>query len=255
MPIYHRRIFLVVFCMLIFSLIGLQDTYPAETAIIKIRFREASGLLPIVETMLSPEGRAVVDVRTNAIIIVDEAESLKRIRKFLTHFDKPVQQVRIRFRFQEEGVSNERDVSVSGKVSGKKWSLSAGKMAKEGVRVRARDKSVDQRRKSESFITVLSGSAAYILVGKKIPYTERWVYLSRRYARFTESVAFQRIETGMEVRPVVSGDRVHVEITPRVSYEEEGKKGVIRFTEASTKLSVPRGQWVTLGGRVKKAMK
>ena len=102
-------------------------------------------------------------------------------------------------------------------------------------------------RKSESFIAVLSGRAAFILVGKKILCTERWVYLSRRYAHSVEIVGFQRIEAGMEVKLVIAGDNVQIEIIPRISYEEARNKGVIRFTEASTRLIVPRGKWITIG--------
>ena len=49
------------------------------------------------------------------------------------------------------------------------------------------------------------------------------------------------------MRPVVAGDRVHIEIVPRISsFDEEAE--AIRLTEASTKLTVLRGQWVTIGG-------
>ncbi|MFQ5843228.1 MAG: hypothetical protein ACE5I8_12425, partial [Thermodesulfobacteriota bacterium] len=63
-----------------------------------------------------------------------------------------------------------------------------------------------------------------------------------------ETISFRSIETGMEVRPVVAGDQVYIEIIPRISYEEAGGRGVIRFIEASTRLSVPRGRWTTIGG-------
>lgn len=41
---------------------------------------------------------------------------------------------------------------------------------------------------------------------------------------------------------------MHIEIVPKISYEEAGERGVIRFIEASTRLSVPRGRWTTTGG-------
>jgi hypothetical protein len=56
------------------------------------------------------------------------------------------------------------------------------------------------------------------------------------------------METGMEVRPVLTKERVHLEIIPRVSYREPGEKGVIRFSEASTRVSVSKGEWITIGG-------
>lgn len=240
-------LFFILFC----SLLVHAEISFGEVAIIKIRFRQASDMLPLVKALLSPEGRATVDGGTNSIVLSDDGPSLQRIRQLLGEMDRPVPQVKIRFKFQEEGNKREQGVSVSGKVSGEGWSVSAGRKRKDGVSVSVRNRKVLTGRESESFVTVLSGSVAYIRVGKEVPYRSRWVHLSRRYAHFVETVSFKRIETGMEVRPVIAGDYAHVEITPRVSYGEAGARGVIRFTEASTKLALPRGQWVTLGGSSK----
>lgn len=248
MFVYPKKSFPVILSILFLSIVALVNLSLAEIAVIKIHFRDASELLPMVETLLSPEGKASVDNRTNSIIIKDRRESLDRIREVLAQSDKPGEQVRIRFRFQEEDLSRERDISVSGKVSGKRGSVAIGKKKRNGVSINIRDSEVNQRRHSESFITVVSGGSAYIRVGKDIPYTERWVYLCRRYAHFVEAVNFRSIETGMEVRPVVAGDHVHIEIVPRISYQEAGERGVIRFIEASTRLSIPRGRWIIIGG-------
>ncbi len=251
---HGRKALLVFLFLLIFSHISPQNRCLAETAVISVNFREASEVLPMVETLLSPQGRASADVRTNSIVVSDDSVSVKKIRDFLAHIDKPVEQVTIRFRFQQAGVSKNRDISASGKVSGDNWSASVGEGSKkEGVHVRAQDRRGRVAQSAESFVRVLSGDAAYIRVGEEIPYTERWGYLCRRYARSVRKVDFQIIETGMEVRPVVTKERVHIEIIPRVSYKEPGEKGVIRFSEASTRVSVSKGQWITIGGHGKES--
>jgi type II secretory pathway component GspD/PulD (secretin) len=188
-------------------------------------------------------------VRTNSIVVSDDSVSVKKIRDFLAHIDKPVEQVTIRFQFRQAGSSKNRDISASGTVSGDNWSVSAGKGSKkEGVHLRAQERRGSVTQSSEAFVRVLSGDAAYIRVGTEIPYTDRWGYLCRRYARCVKKVGFQYMETGMEVRPVVTKERVHLEIIPRVSSRELGEKGVIRFSEASTRVSVSKGEWVTIGG-------
>jgi hypothetical protein len=221
---------------LLLSLLFPVNPCTAEIAVIKIHFRDASELLPLVETLLSSEGKVFIDTRTNSIVVRDKSESLHQIRAFLAESDKPAEQVRIRFRFLHEQLSSERDISMSGKISGKWGSVTTGKRKKDGVNIHVEDKEKNRQRKGEFFITVTSGSPAYLSVGKAIPYTERWAYLNRRYARF------------VEVKPVVAGERVHLDIVPRISYEERGKKGVIHFTKASTRLTVFRGQWTTIGG-------
>lgn len=57
----------------------------------------------------------------------------------------------------------------------------------------------------------------------------------------------------MEVRAIIVGDRANVEITPRLSnFETDGPRGIVRYSAAATQLSVPLGQWVTIGGTDKK---
>ena len=220
----------------------------AETLVYPMQYRTAAEAVPMVQSLLSPAGRAVADARTNALLVVDDEETIHRVREFLLGFDKLGKQARIRVRFDESGVRERTGVEARARASGEDWSVSAGKpMRKDGVEVRVQDRSRSQQGSSEFFITVVSGSGAYIMVGQDILYTERWVDLTRRYARVTESVTIQRIETGFEVMPVILKDHADVEIIPRISHGGANSR-VVRFTEASTRLVAPIGQWVTIGG-------
>jgi type II secretory pathway component GspD/PulD (secretin) len=248
MALNSKRQFFLVSCILIFSLaVLISASLAAEVAVIKVNYRSAAEILPQVQDLLSPEGKASVDTRTNSLIVVDTKESLTKIQAFVASMDTPAEQVKVRFRFQEQGISTDRDISTSGRVSGEHGSVAIGRDGREGVHVRARDTVVNRRGNTESFISVMSGSSAYLWVGKDVPFTERWVYFTRRYARVVETVNFQRVETGFEVRPVVIGNNVQVEIVPRISSFDREEQ-VVRLTEASTTLTVPKGQWVTIGG-------
>jgi type II secretory pathway component GspD/PulD (secretin) len=219
----------------------------AEVAVIKVNYRSAAEILPQVQDLLSPEGKASVDTRTNSLIVVDTKESLTKIQAFVASMDQPAEQVKVRFRFQEQGVSTNRGVGASGTASGRYGSVTVGGDRREGVHVRAQDRVVNRRGNTESFISVMSGSSAYLWVGKDVPFTERWVYFTHRYAHIVETVNFQRVETGFEVLPIVAGNTVQIQIIPRISSLEQGGR-IVRFTEAATTLSVPKGQWVTFGG-------
>jgi type II secretory pathway component GspD/PulD (secretin) len=239
---------LIVSCVLFIALAFLVGaSLAAEVAVIKVNYRSAAEILPQVQNLLSPEGKASVDTRTNSLIVVDTKESLAKIQAFVVSMDTPAEQVTVRFRFQEQGVSTNRNLGASGTVSGEHGSVTIGGDRREGVHVRAQDRVVNRRGNTESFISVMSGSSAYLWVGKDVPYTERWVYFTHHYAHIVETVNFQRVETGFEVLPIVAGSTVQIQIIPRISSLERGGR-VIRFTEASTTLSVPKGQWVTFGG-------
>lgn len=221
----------------------------SATDVIPVHYRDASEVFPIVKNMLSPEGKATFDVRTNSLILTDTPDSIQRVRAFLETFDTPVPQVRIRVRFHEPRSSSEQSVSAGGGVSGEDWRVSVGGARRDGIEIQAEAESREGRRVSEYTVVTSSGSPAYILTGLEVPHRQRWFSLCRRYAVCTETVTFQRIDTGMEILPVVVGDRVNIKIIPRISDPTHaGGEVVSRFTRAATQLSVPLGEWVTIGG-------
>lgn len=243
-----NRSFFVALGLLFFLAGAWANPCAAETLFYPMQYRTAAEAVPMVQSLLSPEGRAIADSRTNALLVVDDEETIQRVRDFLQGFDQLGKQARIRVRFDESIVRERTSVEGKARASGEDWSVSAGKPMKgDGVEVRLQDRSRTQQGSSEFFVTVVSGSAAYIMVGRDILYTERWADLSRRYAKITESVTIQRMETGFEVTPVFLKDHADVEIIPRISHGGRGPQ-VIRFTEASTRLVAPIGQWVAIGG-------
>jgi type II secretory pathway component GspD/PulD (secretin) len=247
-PMGKKALFRLTVPVVLFLTILGATRSSAETLVYPMQYRTAAEAVPMVQPLLSPVGRAVADARTNALLVVDDEEAIQRVREFLAGFDKPGKMARIRVRFDESGTRETTSVEGSARASGEDWSASAGKpMAKDGVSVRLQDRSRLHQGSSEFFVTVVSGGAAYIMVGQDILYTQRWVDLTRRYARITEAVTIQRIETGFEVMPVILKDHADLEITPRISHGGP-RPGVIRFMEASTRLVAPIGQWVTIGG-------
>lgn len=244
----QKTILSFFFCMLfLFPASGFSSR--SDTVVIRLKFRVANEVLPVVENMLSQEGTVTSDARTNSLVVTDNDESIQKVRAFLADFDKPGKQVKISVRFDEVSSVQGRSVSAEGRASGRHWSVGTGGKKDDGVDVRLEDRNRCQKGTSEYSIITMSGSAAYILAGKEIPYRQRWTYLSRRYGGYVDTVVLRRIETGMEVTPIVMGNRAQIEITPRISHEgRRGRRGVVRFTKASTVLSAPLGRWVTIGG-------
>jgi hypothetical protein len=137
---------------------------------------------------------------------------------------------------------------VEGSVSGDNWTLSTGKRKKDGVEVQVDGPKQRGQESQEYMINTISGKSAYILTGREIPYRERWGYFCRRYAVCSDSITYHKIDTGLEVKPVIVGDKANVEIVPRISRADASDfRGIVRFTAAATQLSIPLGQWVTIG--------
>jgi type II secretory pathway component GspD/PulD (secretin) len=244
-----RRFMSVRFCtlyLLVFVVLA-PNLCHAEAAILRLMYRNASEALPLVQDLLSRQGRAAVDVQSNSLVIVDTPESIRRIEEFLGSLDQPLKQARIRVRFVEAGSAEERSLSVEGGISGRNWRVSRGRSV-NGVDILARDKAREHRERSEYYIQAASGHWAYIAVGKDIPFTLQWIDLTRRSGRTLETTMISRIETGFDVRPVVMGDRADVQIVPRISHEVPGReREVIQFASASTYVTVLLGQWTEIG--------
>jgi type II secretory pathway component GspD/PulD (secretin) len=231
--------------------LAVWGTARADVEIFSLRHRNPTEVLPMIKGLLSADGKASADERSNSLIIVDSRDAIERIRTYLPILDQPGRQARIHVRFLEQESAADRSIAAHGRISGNNWSVSTSgsRRPADRVAVQLRNQTAGRTGTSEYFISVLSGSWAYIKVGQDIPYTERWMDLSRRYGHMQETVGFQRIETGLEVKPVILPDHVDVEIMPRIAQEAVGgQPGAVRFAAASTRVSAPLGQWITIGG-------
>ncbi|MFO7707823.1 MAG: secretin N-terminal domain-containing protein [Desulfobacterales bacterium] len=220
----------------------------AAVQVIAVKYRSAAELVPIVRTLLSADGKVSADERTNSLIIVDSEEAIARVMHSLAAIDTLPRQVTVRVRFQESAERDERSASAGVRVSGESGSVSAGRPPRDrdGVEVRVQDRTQRSSGSSEQFISTLSGSWAFISVGREVPYTARWAEICRRHG---QTVVFHRMETGFEVKVVLQGALAEVEIVPRISGTSAGgRPGEVRFTEASTRVQVPTGRWISIGG-------
>jgi len=173
----------------------------AETAIIDVQYRPAQELLPIVESVLSGEGRVTAHTPTNSLVVTGRPETIRQVREVLARLDKPIQQVTVRVRFEEEGRQKDRAVSADVTVSGDDWRVSTGGRQEDGVDVRLRDESRRRTQSGETSVTVMSGTEAYIAVGEDLPVTDRWHHICRRYRGPCDDTAFRRMETGLRWFP------------------------------------------------------
>lgn len=189
----------------------------------------------------------MTDERTNSPIVNDTPAVIARIRTFLTQLDQPAPQVLVKVRFREVRTTQSHSAAAGGTVSGDDWEVGAGELKSKGISVDLESPRSRANPSGEFFVNVSSGNTACIVLKNDVPYLERWLVLTRRYLLGYETVTFRQVETGMEVTPTVVGSQVRLEVTPRIAYVDNGgEQGVVRFARASTSLSMPLGQWVTI---------
>jgi hypothetical protein len=85
-------------------------------------------------------------------------------------------------------------------------------------------------------------------MAREVNLTDQWLVLCRRYNVPIFLKETRTLETGMDVTPVAAGDQVIITVTPRISWVENGRTDSFRFVDAATTITVPRSQWVDLGG-------
>ena len=236
------------FCPVLAAVLLYGASLAGEVDVVRVQYRRAAELVPVVQSLLSPEGTVTVSERINSLVVVDTPEAIQRVHAYLERFDRPVDQVRIQIRFHTKGADNQRVVVARGRYSTDDLSVATGGKRRDGVDVSVADRERRQSGYSESFAVAMSGSPAFIRTGKEIPYRRGSAFL-RRYAPGDGTIAWQNAESGFEVTPTVVGDNVHLKIVPRIAYDHR-KDGVIRFFEAQTELTAPLGQWVEIGGAV-----
>ncbi len=219
----------------------------SEVAVIRVKYRWASEVLPIVQSMLSPQGTVTVSKRINSLVVVDSPDAIRRVRAYLDEFDKPLEQVRILVRFHETMAVSEKTASARGTASGKNVRVSVGRKKEQGSDISLENRQLYRKRHSEFFVFATSGRPAFIRAATEIPYIGRWPDYTRRYSGQWGSIRFQNVETGFDVTPTVAGDLVHLRIVPRIAYGE-GEEAVIRFFGAQTEVTTSFGRWVEIGG-------
>ena len=240
----HRILYLCLCLVVMAFCSGLQAK---EVAVIRVKYSWASEMLPVVQSMLSPQGTVTVSQRINSLVIVDNQEAIQRVQAYLEQFDKPAAQVKIHVRFYERRTKTVGSVSARGRVSTDDTSISTGGRKNDGMDVSLEGQQHRQTHYAEFLVFATSGRPAFIRTGQEIPYQGKWPEYTRHYAHKPDSVVFQTVETGFDVTPTVAGESVLLKIVPRIAYGERND-AVIRFYGAQTELTVPFGRWVELGG-------
>ncbi|MCP4714045.1 MAG: hypothetical protein GY868_02925, partial [Deltaproteobacteria bacterium] len=185
---------------------------------LRLAYRSPADVLPAVHSMLSPSGEAVADEPTRSIIVTDSIDRIRTIRSLLPELDRPGRMLTVRVRFREETDERGRSIAAEADIAVGDGRLSFGRHEGQGTGLRLQtDRSV-QHRTNQSLVRVMSGSRASFFCGRDVPFRERWLRLSRRYAAGFETVVFKRVDTGFSVSPVLAGQLVHVDVTPRISY-------------------------------------
>jgi hypothetical protein len=226
-----------------------------ETRIIQLKHRPAGEIIPLIRPLLGPEDAlSGMDYR---LIVRTSDRNLKEIERLLAQLDVAQRQLRITV---EQRVADDRDtaaLSVEGEVQiGDKARIKLPEKShdnrglvvqKDNFRLRTNQSTTTGQKVSSQTVMALDGQRASIRIGQSVPHVKKILALGRRQVLITQDIEFQDVTTGFDVLPRVHGDRVRMEITPRLSSLRDPATGLADFQELATTVEVRLGEWVDLG--------
>ncbi|MGB1090684.1 MAG: type IV pilus secretin PilQ [Oceanobacter sp.] len=227
-----------------------QELAPLVQEFVQFKYAKAADLANILSSdqgLLSERGSAVVDERTNTILMKDTAENLEKIREALSILDVPVRQVLIEARIvvATTNVGEEMGVKWGGsyyKNNGSNWVTAGGSQqtiadANQILFDRATGEDVDGLSLSDADIVdfgATSASATTFAVG----------YQAADYLLDLELSAIEtdgRAEVVSQPRVITAdGQTAFIESGQQIPYEEATSSGAtsVTFKDAVLRLEV-----------------
>ena len=226
-----------------------------EMRVIQLKHRPAGEIIPLILPLLGPEDAlSGTDYR---LIVRTSDRNLKDIERLLAQLDVAQRQLRITV---EQRVADDRDTtshSVEGEVKiGDKARIKLPEnssdnrglvVQKDKLRFRTGQRTTTGRNEATQTVMTLDGQRASIRIGQSVPHVKQILTLGRRQILIAQGIELQDVTTGFDVLPRVHGDRVRMEITPRLSTLRDPATGLADFQELATTVEVRLGEWIDLG--------
>ena len=237
--------------------VALAD-YPLK--IIPLKHRSAEELIPVIRPMLE-SGENVGGMQYQLFVRASD-KGLRDIELLLAELDRARKNLRITLQQDvarssgatAQGISGEvragdaRAVVPSRRESGGRGGLVIGSAEEESLRYKITRSTGTSQDNNSQFVSVLEGMPAFIRVGQSLPYVQRFLVFAGNRITYGQDTQFLNVTTGFEVLPRLNGDRVELEIAPRLSFVGNGGIQDVRFQELRTTVSTRLGEWVDLGG-------
>jgi type II secretory pathway component GspD/PulD (secretin) len=226
-----------------------------ETRVIQLKHRTARDIIPMIQPLMGPDDAlSGTDYR---LLIRTSERNFKEIDRLLSRLD--VARQRLRITVEQTVAGNEASVSQS--LSGEAHVGGNGRITlparpsdnhgvvvqKDDLRYTANDRSSTAGNPIIQTVMTLDGQPAIIRIGQSMPRATTTVEQKRDGVTITQGIALQDATNGFEVVPHVHGDRVRIEIAPRLATFKNPATGLADFQDLNTTVDVRLGEWVDLG--------
>jgi type II secretory pathway component GspD/PulD (secretin) len=191
------------------------------------------------------------------LIIRTSDRNLKEVERILAQVDVVRQRLRITVEqaSAEDRATTSQSVTGEARIGDKARVILPAKppqkggliVQKDGLRYTTNRRTTTASNANTQTVMTMDGQRAWIRIGQSVPHVRKILALSRRQLVLIQDIELQDVTTGFDVLPRVHGDRVLVEITPRLSSLRNPSTGLADFQELSTTVETKLGEWLDLG--------
>ncbi len=248
------------------------------TEVFVINYADANEIAGSLGSVLSPQGKMQVDIRTNSLIVTDTPSNLKKVANMIKILDVTTPQVMIEAQIVEIGTSDLQylginwnatktvpyqdtttDVTMAMLPAGPTFTPGAGgtltiATVMSSAQLNATLSALATKGKSKILsnpkICTVNNKEAKILVGDKVPYT----LTTTTTTGTTSSTAYIDVGIKLLVTPTINANNmITLKVHPEVSFVKEWRAEgpVISTREADTEVLIKSGDTVVIGGLIK----
>ncbi|MCG2712612.1 MAG: hypothetical protein L6416_09880 [Candidatus Omnitrophica bacterium] len=258
-----------------------DSTVPLISKVVFLNFANVENIKGSLDSMRSGRGKISVDIKTNSLIITDNAENIQKMIKVIEELDKRTPQVLIEGLMLDVKLTEDEQLGIN-LLLGDKDSLDDadsdndksaqqnlgsdrvegiikyGKTIYKNTELIALVDFWSQTQKAEVLanpkVMTLDGLTAKIELIEQVPYVQSTI--STETGSITSTVSFKDVGIKLEVTPTISSDGF---ISLTIKTEQSFRTGtienqpIIDSRKAETNLLVKSGETIIIGGLRKKS--
>ena len=236
---------LIITMLLLLAAHPLRADYPLE--IIEVKGRPVEQIIPIIKPFISSDGS--VAGMNNQLIIRTSVENLAEIRRILEQIDRPPRRLMITVRQGRISAPEAQELSADiMALTGRQGRLATGNPDKDKVvRLSGMHAEAGSRDDLSHRVQTLEDRPTFIATGRRPRLNRSQFYYGGPFVQYGGEIDYLEAVSGFYARVRLSGDRVQIDISPRM--ERSAAEGAeIDGQQTGTTVSGALGEWIAVGG-------
>jgi hypothetical protein len=238
--------------------IALQAENTAQ--IIELKHRSAQEIMPLIQPLLAPGGALS---GSGYKLILRTSESNRRdIERLLAQLDVPPRTLTItvlhlrvedaaralqRLEAQVTAGDKEETRVTTGPNLENDATVSRGGNDQTIIRDSTRNAATIRTDTDRQTLRVTEGQPAFLRIGQSVPQIRKIFSYGANSTSSATGAEYANITSGFSVVPHVTGDVVHLDITPRLASLQDPATSLANFQQYATTITTRLGHWTDIG--------